>query len=169
MMTSPHASSRRWLLLGVLLIATLVVGLAVRFALGGIAGDLLGGVLYAVLLFQLVTAASWLIRPRGRSHWWRIALVSAGLCAAVELLQLTGLPGLWAQAFPPARLVFGTTFSALDLAAYALGAALALLVTSVGQARRRACRGGGGAPRAHGRREVGECEVTVHGAPGQHP
>lgn len=130
MSSTPPPPAHRWWLLAGLALATLGAGLAVRFALGGIAGDLLGGVLYAVLVFLLVTAASWLLRPSRPSRWWRIALLSAVLCGAVELLQLTGLPGQWAAVFPPARLVFGTTFSALDLVAYAAGAALAGAVAS---------------------------------------
>ncbi|PPL14737.1 ribosomal maturation YjgA family protein [Microterricola pindariensis] len=130
MTSPPRPDARRWLLLGGLVLATLGLGLAVRFGLAGLAGDLLGGALYAVLVFQLVTAASWLIRPRAVSRWWRIALLTAALCWGVELLQLTGLPEQWAAAFPPARLVFGTTFSAPDLPAYVIGAALAAVVAS---------------------------------------
>ncbi|AMB58178.1 hypothetical protein AWU67_04135 [Microterricola viridarii] len=122
-------------MLGLSALATIAVGLMARFALGGIVGDILGGVLYAVLVFLLVTAATWLLRPRGRVSWWGIALLSAALCWAVELLQLTSLPGEWAAVFPPARLVFGTTFSAVDLGAYAIGAVLAGAVAMLASRR----------------------------------
>lgn len=138
MTTAPQPNARRWLVLGGLVLATLLLGLATRFGIGGLAGDLLGGVLYAVLVFELVTAASWLIRPGAVTRWWRIALLSAALCWAVELLQLTGLPEHWAASFPPSRLVFGATFSVVDLLASVLGAALAGAIASrPGRARVR--------------------------------
>lgn len=79
----------------------------------------LGDALYAVLVYVLVIAVAPAVRVR------RAAVVAFGICAAIELLQLTGLPATIADALPPARNVLGTTFHAPDLLAYAAGVALA--------------------------------------------
>jgi hypothetical protein len=113
-----------------LLLAGLVVlaGLAARAvlppALGGPAGD----ALYATLVVVLVAV----VRPATPA--WLAASLGLGVCALVEVVQLTGVPATLAHHWPPARLVLGTTFAATDLVRYALGAllggALCALVTS---------------------------------------
>lgn len=91
--------------------------------------DLAGGVAYAVLVVLLLA----LVRPAAPAV--RLAAVGLGLCALVELAQLTGLPAAVVEAVPPARFVLGTTFWAGDLAAYAVGAVLGgLLVAAVQEA-----------------------------------
>ncbi len=105
--------------------ATLVVvaaGLVVTRTGTGTTADLAGDALYAALVYLLLVA----VAPRwsGRT----VAIVAVAVCWVVELAQLTGLPadlvGWWA----PARYVLGTTFGARDLAAYAVGVAVALAV-----------------------------------------
>ncbi|MFT4136162.1 DUF2809 domain-containing protein [Microbacterium sp.] len=58
-----------------------------------------------------------------------------GVCVAVELFQLTGVPQTVGAAFPPAMLVLGTVFDARDLAVYP--SAIAVLVVLDALARRR--------------------------------
>jgi hypothetical protein len=55
-----------------------------------------------------------------------VAVAAFGLCAALELFQLTGIPARLAGAVPAVALVLGTGFSPLDFAAYAVGAASGL-------------------------------------------
>jgi hypothetical protein len=103
--------------------AVLVVaaGLVVHAVVPGFVGDFTGDVLYAVLVYLL---AAFLL-PRTP------AIVPAAIAVAVscliEVWQLTGGPADLAAAFPPARFVVGTTFSALDLLGYALGAVVGAL------------------------------------------
>ena len=95
---------------------TVVLGLAVS-RLPDPAGDIGGTVLYAVLVYLLVRAASPTSRPA------RIAIVALTICWAVELLQLTPLPGALVEQVPVAAYVFGTTFNPVDLLGYAAGVA----------------------------------------------
>ena len=74
-----------------------------------------GDLLYAVLVFVLVVGVTPAIRG------WVAALVAFAICAAVELLQVTGLPAQIVETLPAARYVLGTTFHAPDLLAYAAG------------------------------------------------
>jgi hypothetical protein len=97
----------------------IVVGLASRFAGTGLAADLAGGVLYAVLVYLLLTV----LRPQAAR--WSNASIALVLCVLIELLQLTAIPADLARVFGPIRLVLGTGFAPLDLVAYAIGAALA--------------------------------------------
>ncbi len=113
----PPAPRRRATL--VLLVPVVVgTGLVATRAVDGLAGDLLGGALYAALVYVLLGA----VRPR-----WRppvLAAATTGICAVVELAQLTGVPAQLVDAFDPARYVLGSTFAAHDLPAYAVGALL---------------------------------------------
>ena len=52
------------------------------------------------------------------------------LCVAIEVLQLTGAPAGLAEFFPVARLLLGTTFSAIDLVAYLVGMLGAAVVST---------------------------------------
>lgn len=108
----------------------IALGLASRFLGTGPMADVAGGVLYAVLLYVLLIV----LHPRaaGVSR----ALAALGVCVALELFQLTGIPADLALAFPPIRLVLGTTFVPLDLVAYLIGAVAALgLDSSLGRTR----------------------------------
>jgi len=98
--------------------------------------NLVGDGLYAVLVYVLLVG----VAPSVPTT--RAAAVAFGICAAVELLQLTGLPAAIVATLPGARLVLGTTFNAPDLLAYAAGVVLAtgvdLLVERAALRRRAA-------------------------------
>ncbi|MGY4857742.1 ribosomal maturation YjgA family protein [Cryobacterium sp. AP23] len=119
----PPSTHHRWLLAATAGLI-LVTGLVVHFAIKGPAGDFVADALYAVMLF--VVLAFVFVRASG----WRIGLVTFLLCAGIELFQLTGVPAGLAEVFPPSRLLLGTTFTAVDLVAYLVGALGATLVTS---------------------------------------
>ncbi|WEO76460.1 DUF2809 domain-containing protein [Cryobacterium sp. SO2] len=101
-----------------------VTGLVVHFAISGPAGDFVADALYAVLAFLVLS----FVFVRARS--WRVAVFAFALCVGIELFQLTGAPAGLAEVFPPARLLFGTTFSAIDLVAYLVGTVGAALVST---------------------------------------
>lgn len=107
--------------LGCLIGAVVVVatGLTVHLVGSGPVADVVGDVLYAVLIYLVIAVAF----PRARV--WVVGASAAAVCAAVELFQLTGLPGQWAESFWPIRLVLGVGFDARDLVAYVAGAAAA--------------------------------------------
>lgn len=133
--TVPRAGRRRAFLAGAA-VGVLLAGLGVRLLLTGAWTGPAGDVLYAVLVYVGVA----FVLPR-RSPW-AVGALALACCTAVELFQLTGLPLAWAQAFPPARLVFGTSFVAADLALYALGVAGAAAADLLARrARRRQGRG----------------------------
>jgi len=116
-------------------VVVVAAGLAAR-GLPGVLGDAAGGVLYAVLLYLLVV----LISPRRSAPV--AALLAAALGLAIELAQLTPIPAALAEGFPPARLVFGTTFVPLDLVWAAIGPVLAAGGDALaGRARLRSCSG----------------------------
>lgn len=102
----------------ILAVAVLIVALGLLGRrLPGLGGDIAGGVLYAVLLYLVFAFAL----PRARP----VALVAAAAVAGltIELFQLTGIPAQIGSAWPPARLVLGSTFVPLDLAIAVAGAA----------------------------------------------
>ncbi|RFA08648.1 hypothetical protein B7R54_04940 [Subtercola boreus] len=106
---------RRRLALAVAALLTIGVGLGVHFGASGAAADFAGDALYAVLVYLVVAA----IAPRLRSV--RVGAIAFGLCAAVECFQLTGVPQSISAGFPAAALLLGSTFSPVDLLAYAAG------------------------------------------------
>ncbi len=77
--------------------------------------------LYAVLMYTVVIFVLPRIRPI------MAAGIAYALCVVIELAQVTDGPAALAAAFPPARLILGTTFAPVDLVAYAVGAAVALV------------------------------------------
>lgn len=93
------------------------MGLLLHFLAHGVFAGLAADALYTVLVYLVLG----LIAPRAGRLW--LALAAFAISGAIELAQLTGVPAQLAAAFPPSRLVLGTTFSALDLVAYAAGAA----------------------------------------------
>jgi len=118
---SPAAAARsRRLGAAACVLPVIALGLGARFLGSGLAADLAGGVVYAVLIYVLAT----FLRPRA-GHVAN-ALAALVFCVLIELLQLTEIPADLAAFFPPVRLVLGTTFVPLDLLAYGLGTALAL-------------------------------------------
>lgn len=94
-------------------------GLAARFALSGRIADILGGILYAVLVFVLLAV----VLPAARTR--TLTLIAAVWCLGVEWWQLTGVPAELGDRFPPLRLVLGVGFHPLDLLTAAAGVILA--------------------------------------------
>ncbi|WP_258724859.1 DUF2809 domain-containing protein [Cellulomonas sp. NS3] len=126
--------------LAVAALATVATGLAVRSAAAAVdagsgvasaVAEPVGDALYAVLVYALVGVVAVRARP------WVLAVAAWGLASAVELAQLTGLPAAVVALWEPARWVLGTTFHAPDLAAYAVGAALAALLDTAVRRRQR--------------------------------
>ena len=111
-----------------------VAAVAVLVVVAGlvVGSNLVGDALYAVLVYVLVVGAA----PRIAAS--RAALIAFGICAAIELLQLTGLPAAIVDVVPAARYVLGTTFNAPDLLAYAVGVALAAGADALAGRRRTA-------------------------------
>jgi Protein of unknown function (DUF2809) len=98
---------------------TIAAGLAARAWLGGMLANVLGVALWCTLIGLLVVVARPTLTPT------RVALAATMVGWAVELFQLTSIPGrlyAWHRVF---GLVFGTTFQWADVPAYPLGAALA--------------------------------------------
>ena len=103
-------------------VAVLGLGLALRFVLTGLLADLAGGVAYVVLVALLIAV----LLPRipgvtaaGIALAWSIAM---------EQLQAIGVAARLVELCAPLRLIVGTTFSWLDIAAYVLGAVVAAAV-----------------------------------------
>lgn len=113
-----HARRRRLVLAAALVI---VVGLVTHFLGRGPVADAAGDALYAVMIYLVVAAAF----PRARLLI--VGLTAAGICIGIELFQLTGLPGEWAETFWPVRLVLGVGFDVRDLIAYVVGVCAAML------------------------------------------
>ena len=124
------AAGRRRLISAGLAVATVLAGLAVRFALRrGVASDVAGDALYALLSYLIVVV----VAPRARPT---VVATSAGsLCVAIELFQLTGLPAAWAVTFPPIALVLGTGFDARDIVVYLVAVTGAAFVDKTVNAR----------------------------------
>ncbi len=102
-------------------IDVVILGLVIHFFVAGDIASLIADALYTVLVYLVLA----FMLPKAGRHW--IALAAFAFSALIELAQLTGVPEQLAVSFPPSRLVFGTTFSALDLVAYAVGAAAVFL------------------------------------------
>ena len=112
----PAPRTRRRTALACAAAATIAAGLAVHYAGDGTAAGFAADALYTVMVYCVLG----LVMPGlGRVP---LVLWAFGISAAVELAQLTGVPGQLSEAFPPFRLLLGTTFSAADLVAYAAGA-----------------------------------------------
>jgi hypothetical protein len=111
---------------------TLAAGLGCRAALSGWLAKYGGVALWATLVYFLVL---W-VRPRLAVA--RTALLCLGISVAVELFQLTPVPRALHEIHPAFALVFGTTFNAWDLPAYAAGTVLGAAIHAA--SRRRAAR-----------------------------
>ncbi|MET4156716.1 DUF2809 domain-containing protein [Agromyces sp. PvR057] len=111
----------------------LLAGLCLQLLDRTVAIDLAGSALYACLVGLVVAIA------RPRLAGWLVAVIAFAASAAIELLQLTGVPAAVVAAMPPLRLVFGSSFDPLDLVGYAIGAVLlfAMLSAVHAVARRR--------------------------------
>lgn len=101
------------------------LGLVVRFGVGGVLGDLAGGVLYTVLVYLLVAFIAPQLRPAP------VAAIAFGWSALMELLQLVGIAAVLVGWWSPLRLITGVTFVWTDVLAYAAGALLAAAADSL--------------------------------------
>jgi hypothetical protein len=95
-------------------------GLGARACLSGLAAKVAGDALYAVLLYVIVLLLRVDVRPS------RAFAVAVGVSFGVELAQLTPYPAWLSSKHVLLRLVLGSTFGFVDLAAYAIGAGGAL-------------------------------------------
>lgn len=136
----PSRFRRRRAALALAAVVVLALGLGIRLLLEGPWTGPAGDVLYAVLVYLVIAFTL----PRLSAVTVGVAAVA--VCVAIELFQLTGLPASWGQAFPPARLLLGTTFTAADLPLYALGGAGAAAVDAA--LHRLSPRGAPRGPRA---------------------
>ena len=106
-------------------LACLALGLGLQLLERSSVIDLLGSVLYVMLVGLLVL----LVRPSLAGLV--IAAIALGIATVVELLQLTPVSAAVVGAFPPARLVLGSAFDPLDLVAYVGGALLLIPLVGV--------------------------------------
>ena len=110
------------LLLAAAAAAVTVVGLVVSTTGSGPLADPAGDALYAALVYLVLAFCA----PRARRGV--LAATAFGLCALIELAQLTGLPATLVERWDPVRYLLGTTFNAVDLFAYAAGAVAGAVV-----------------------------------------
>ena len=112
-----------------LALATIIVGLLVHTqgnALGSVSRDVLGDALWGAMIVWLVSVAA----PQARLAFRIIAAYL--VCVTVEVSQLFHTPALDAvRATFVGRLVLGSGFDPRDLAAYALGIAVAALLETL--------------------------------------
>ena len=116
-MPSAKTSHARRIALFIAATDVAILGLVLHFLVPGDVAGLITDALFTVLVYLLLA----LIVPAAARH--KVALGAFAISAVIELAQLTGVPAQLAVSFPPSRLILGTTFSALDLLAYAVGAA----------------------------------------------
>lgn len=125
-MTPSLAPVRRIRLLAVVgVLACLALGLGLQLLDRSPVIDLLGSVLYVMLVGLVIL----LVRPS--LPGLVIAAIALGITTVVELLQLTPIPAVIVESFPPARLVLGSSFDPLDLVAYVAGALLLIPLVRV--------------------------------------
>lgn len=108
------------LLAGVVALVTIAGGMLSRSL--PVVGNALGGIAYTLLLALLVV----LVWPAGRP--WVAAAVATAVSFAVELLQLTTIPGRLTNVVPQLRWVLGSTFAWEDLLWYFAGGVVAIAV-----------------------------------------
>lgn len=126
-------TARRRAPVAVAAVVVVLTGLAVSRG-DDLLADLAGGALYAALVQLLVV----LVVPAVRTV---TAAVSAlGVCAVVELAQLTPVPAAVVGAWPPAAYVLGSTFVPTDLLAYAAGVVVVTAGDTLLRRRRTAVR-----------------------------
>jgi hypothetical protein len=115
----PDGRARRRLVALVALVAVVIGGMVVTHGDGrGLGPDVLYAAALHLALIALMPRVDPVVHGAAVLVW----------CTGVELLQITGWPAMWAQDAPLVPLLIGTAFDPLDLAAYALGVLLVLLV-----------------------------------------
>lgn len=115
---------------------TIAAGLGARHALAGLWAKYLGVLLWSTCLYACLRG----LAPRARVL--RTGALTLALSWAVELAQLTPGPAYLSARHPLLRLIFGTTFNAGDLPAYAAGTLLGCAVTVVARRWQAAWRAG---------------------------
>ncbi|WP_154794681.1 DUF2809 domain-containing protein [Occultella kanbiaonis] len=115
---SPVRAPRRRAAVAVGLVAVIAAGLALQLVRHLPGADVAGTAAYAVAAVLAVT----LVRPRCPA--WAVAAAGTGAVCAVEVAQLTPLPGAISEAFPAARLLLGANFDPVDLAVLAVAGGL---------------------------------------------
>ena len=117
-----HSAVRRRLVVVTGAVLTIAAGLLVHSFGSGVAGDVAGDALYAVLIYLLFV---FLLPRHARSLPAALAIM---FCTAIELLQLTDIPATITSMFAPAALVLGAGFDQRDLLVYAFAVIGVLLV-----------------------------------------
>ena len=135
----------------------IILGLVTHFFVPGDFASLIADALYTVMVYLVLAV----ILPRAKRAW--LALAAFAISALIELAQLTGVPEQLAVSFPPSRLIFGTTFSALDLVAYAVGAVAVFYADTIISARLSARAGA----RSSARSSTGDSASTPQWRPTQ--
>ncbi len=112
----------------VCLVLVFCLGLASRrWPIGWVAWDkLLGDACYAGAVYLVIGLA--VPRLSGAT----LGFVAFAICLGIELFQLTGIP-LHYRHIPPVRWLLGTTFGWIDIAAYAVGCAVPVLIDASAQ------------------------------------
>ena len=123
------AGARSRATVAVVICVIVAAGLAARFLLPDPVGDMIGGALYAGLIFLLCI----LVRPRARTI--TLMAVALAVTLGIELLQLTPWPAAATEAFWPSRLVLGTGFSTLDLVTGTVGVVGSALIDGILRSR----------------------------------
>ena len=137
-MTLVKTTQSRRLALSFAAADVIILGLVIHFFVPGDFASLIADALYTVMVYLVLAV----ILPRAKRVW--LALAAFSISAVIELSQLTGVPEQLAVIFPPSRLILGTTFSALDLVAYAAGAVAVFYADTILSARlssRQSARG----------------------------
>lgn len=128
-MTSVQTTRSRRFALSFAASDVIAVGLVIHFFVPGDFASLIADALYTVMVYLLLAV----ILPRAKRA--SLALAAFAISALIELAQLTGFPEQLSVSFPPSRLIFGSTFSALDLVAYAVGAVAVFSADTILSAR----------------------------------
>ncbi|MEV8182359.1 DUF2809 domain-containing protein [Specibacter sp. NPDC078692] len=128
-MTLVKTTKSRRLALSFAATDVIILGLVIHFFVPGDFASLIADALYTVMVYLVLAV----FLPRAKRTW--LALAAFAISALIELAQLTGVPEQLAVSFPASRLIFGTTFSALDLVAYAVGAVAVYYADTIISAR----------------------------------
>jgi hypothetical protein len=96
----------------------LVLGLGLQLLDRSLVVDVVGSMLYVCAVGLLIGV----VLPALSSA--AVAALAFAFAVTVELLQLTPVSQAIVAAFPPSRLLFGSSFDPIDLLAYAGGAVL---------------------------------------------
>jgi hypothetical protein len=115
----PDGHARRRVVALAALLAVVIAGMVVTHSDGrGLWPDLFYSAAIHLALIAVMPRVDTVVHGAAVLVW----------CTGIELLQITGWPAIWALHVPLCRLILGTGFDPLDLAAYALGVLLVLLV-----------------------------------------